>query len=161
MRIVCVALVSVALAACGPAAPPPPDLAFDGLPVTGSRAFAERLGFTRCFDTSNALRCQKDGVRLFGTGPYNAAVDLAGGGASGFRQVTLWHERDQDAVYAVSDALQAKGWRLCRVGTEDRGDEEIWTRPGSPVRVSMDLSYWGKRRVRVLPEQGQPTGRCW
>ena len=58
------------------AAPPPPNRAFDGLPITGNRGFAERLGFTRCVDTSSALRCRREGVMLFGTGPYSAAVDL-------------------------------------------------------------------------------------
>jgi len=149
------------LAACTPAAPPPPNRAFDGLPFSGSRAFAERLGFTPCFTTSNALRCRRDGVRLFGAGPYEAAVDLKGGGASGFSQLTLWHDTDQNAVFRISDSLKASGWKRCNTGQEDRGDQEIWTRSGARVRFSMDLSYWGKRRLRLLPELGQPTGKCW
>ena len=161
MRSVSIVLLFGILAACTPPAPPPPNRVFDGLPVTGSRAFAERLGFTPCLDTSNALRCRRSGVMLFGTGPYNAAVDLPGSGASGFSQVTLWHDGSQSAVYAVSDELGRRGWTLCRTGSEDRGDQEIWTKPGSRVRVLMDLSYWSKRRVRVLPEAGQPTGHCW
>jgi len=152
---------SVTLTACGSAPPPPPDRAFEGLPVTGSRAFAERLGFAPCFTTSNALRCRKDGARLLGAGPYRAAVDLAGSGSSGFRQLTLWHDENQNAVFAISDALKARGWQRCNTGTEDRGDQEIWRRQGARVRFSMDLSYWGKRRLRVLPELGQPTGKCW
>ncbi len=146
---------------CGPEPAPPRNVAFEGLPVTGSRAFAERLGFTPCFETSNALRCRKEGVTLFGEGPYRGAVDLAGGGAQGFSQVTLWHDTDQYAVNRVDDRLKARGWRLCRTGQEDRGDQEVWTKPGAPVRISIDISYWGKRRLRVLPEQGQPTGHCW
>ncbi|MES2336640.1 MAG: hypothetical protein V4537_00925 [Pseudomonadota bacterium] len=134
---------------------------FDGLPITGNRAFAERLGFTSCVDTASALRCRKDGVMLFGTGPYEAAVDLARNGRSGFTLLTVWHDRNQSAVFAVSDALAARGWHLCRTGWEDRGDQEIWTKPGARVRVMMDLSYWSKRRIRVLPEEGQPTGKCW
>ena len=54
-----------------------------------------------------------------------------------------------------------KAGHLCRTGWEDRGDQEIWTKPGARVRVLMDLSYWSKRRMRVFPEKGQPTGRCW
>ena len=154
-------LLIAILTACTPAAPPPPNRIFDGLPITGSRAFAERLGFTPCLDTSNALRCRKDAVMLFGTGPYRAAVDLPGSGASGFDGLTLWHDGSQSAVYAVSDVLGERGWTLCRTGSEDRGDQEIWTKPGSRVRVLMDLSYWSKRRVRVLLEQSQPTGHCW
>ena len=161
MRIAGVVLILGPLAACAPAPPPPRNLAFEGLPVTGSRAFAERLGFTPCFDTSNALRCRKDGVTIFGTGPFRGAVDLAWKGESGFAQLTLWHDTNQAALFPISDALKARGWTLCRTGQEDRGDQEIWTKPGSPVRFSMDLSYWGKRRMRLLPEQGQPTGRCW
>lgn len=149
------------LTACQPAPPPPPDRAFEGLPYTGSRAFAERMGFAPCFDTSNALRCRKDGVMLFGAGPYRAAVDLAWDGAAGFRQLTLWHDTNQAALFPVGDALKARGWTLCRTGQEDRGDQEIWTKPGAPVRLSMDLSYWGKRRLRILPEERQPTGKCW
>lgn len=129
--------------------------------MTGSRAFAERLGFTPCFDTSNALRCRREAVTVQGVGPFRGAVDLAGGGDSGFAQLTLWHDTDQNALFAVGDRLRAQGWRLCRTGTEDRGDQEVFTRPGASVRFSMDISYWGKRRLRILPEAGQPTGRCW
>ncbi|MFD1786405.1 hypothetical protein ACFSC3_02350 [Sphingomonas floccifaciens] len=157
-----IAIALASLAACQPApAPPPPDVAFDGLPVTGTRAFAERLSFTHCADTGSALRCRRDGVRLLGTGPYQAAVDVARRQESGFNQLTLWHDTDQSAVFKATEALAARGWRRCRTGSENQGDQEIWTKPGAPVRVSMDLSYWGKRRLRVLPEAGQPTGKCW
>ncbi len=160
--LVATVLACALLTACAPPAlPPPPNRSFDGLPVTGSRHFAETMGFTRCLDTSNALRCRRGGVMLFGAGPYSAAVDIDRNGRSGFHQVTLWHDTNQNAVHAVSDALGERGWHLCRTGSEARGDQEIWTRPGSRVRIMMDLSYWGKRRVRILPEQGQPTGRCW
>ncbi len=151
----------VLFAACQSAPPPPPDRAFAGLPITGNRAFAERLGFSPCFDTSNALRCRKDAVSLFGAGPYRGAVDLARRGASGFSQVTLWHDTDQSALFSVGKVLEARGWQRCRTGQENRGDQEIWTRRGAPVRFSMDLSYWGKRRLRILPEDGQRTGKCW
>jgi hypothetical protein len=162
MRIACVVLFPALLTTCAPApAPPPPNRVFDGLPITGNRHFAEAMGFTRCLDTASALRCRREGVNLFGTGPYSAAVDLDRNGRSGFRLLTLWHDGNQNAVHAVSDALGERGWHLCRTGWADRGDQEIWTKPGARIRVMMDLSYWGKRRVRVLPEQGQPTGHCW
>lgn len=161
MRIVVLMLGSAILSACGPAAPPPPDLAYEGLPVAGTRAFAERLGFTPCFDTSNALRCRKERVSFRDAGPFRAAVDLAGRGDSGFRQVTLWHDTDQNAFLTVSETLRNGGWHICRTGREDRGDQAIWRKAGEPVRISIDLSYWGKRRLRLLPEQGQPTGKCW
>ena len=161
MRLAWAVIAFGLLGGCDPAPPPPPARSFEGLPVTGSRAFAEKLGFTPCIDTSNALRCRKAGVMLLGAGPYSAAVDLRGSGESGFDELTLWHDDDQSAVLAVADRLKELGWTLCRTGQEDRGDQDIWTKAGAPVRFSMDVSYWGKRRMRVLPEQNQPTGRCW
>jgi len=160
MRLGLAVLMAVLASACSPT-PPPPDLAYEGLPVNGGQAFAEKLGFKPCFKTSNALRCRKEGVTLFGQGPFRGAVDLREGEGSGFYQLTLWHDSDQDAVLALNPVLKAQGWQLCRTGQEDRGDQEIWTRKGSPVRISTDISYWGKRRLRILPEQGQPTGRCF
>lgn len=154
-------VLTLLAAGCQPPPPSPPNRAFAGLPITGSRAFAEQMGFTPCVDTSNALRCRKDGVTLFGGGPYRAAVDLAWNGAAGFSELTLWDDTNQAAVFRAAEALEAAGWQRCRTGSENRGDQEIWTRPGARVRFSMDLSYWGKRRLRILPEAGQPTGKCW
>nr|WP_140230968.1 hypothetical protein [Sphingomonas japonica] len=148
------------LASCGPPLPPPPNRVFDGLPVTGVPAFAETLGFTPCFDTSDSLRCRKDAVMVMGIGPFRAAVDVRDG-RSGFDQLTVWNDGNQDALFAVSKRLEQLGWQVCRTGQEDRGDQAIWTRAGAQIRFSMDLSYWGKRRLRLLPELGQPTGRCW
>ncbi|CAN5428790.1 hypothetical protein BH10PSE15_BH10PSE15_12630 [soil metagenome] len=89
---------------------------------------------------------------LEGTGPYEAALDLVGSdGSGGFDQLLLWHDSDQYAVYAVTDVLEKQGWRSCNTGTDDHGDQNIYTHAGVPVRVSMDLSYWGKRRLRVIP----------
>jgi len=100
---------------------------------------------------------------MVGYGPFVGALDLRhpdGGG--GFRQLTLWHPNDQKMVSSVGRALKAQGWSLCRTGpTEFRGDQEIYTKPGAPVRFSIDISYWGKRRLRILPENGQPIGHCW
>ena len=98
-----------------------------------------------------------------GKGPFSGALDLRhpdGGG--GFHQLTLWHPSDQKAVASVGAMLKAQGWSLCRTGpTEFRGDQEIYTRAGARVRFSIDISYWGKRRLRILPELGQPIGHCW
>ena len=160
MRYGLAIVICALVAACSPT-PPPPDLGFEGLPVMGDQAFAEKQGFTHCLFTSNALRCRKDGVMLYGKGPFLGAVDMKEGKGSGFYELILWHDRDQDAVLELNDVLKARGWKLCRTGTEDRGDQEIWTRPGSKVRLSADISYWGKRRFRILPERGQPTGHCF
>lgn len=141
------------LAACGPHRPPPPHLLFDGLPVSGSVEDARRAGFTDCVNgDAISMTCRRHGVMLEGTGPYEASIDLVGGdGSGGFDQLVLWHERDQYAVYAAVDALQRHGWRHCNTGSGDRGDQVIYTRQGEKVRASMDLSYWSKRRLRLLP----------
>lgn len=153
----------LALAGCTPEpGPPPPALRFEGLVVSGSRVTAGEGGFGGCIADNVSLRCLRDDVRIVGQGPYRAAVELAGSdGAGGFDEVTLWHDTRQAAVLAVGNALLAQGWTLCRTGQEDRGDQLIYTKAGSPVRVSIDASYWNKRRVRIMPERGQPTGRCW
>lgn len=153
-------LIGLLVTGCAPT-PPPPNQAFEGLPVMGDQAFAEKLGFAPCFPTSNAIRCRKEGVTLFGKGPFRGAVDMKEGKGSGFYELTLWHDSDQDSVLVLNPVLKAQGWQLCRTGQEDRGDQEIWTRAGSKVRFSVDISYWGKRRFRILPERGQPTGHCF
>lgn len=146
--------VALLAAGCQPPDPPPPSLAYAGLPVTGSLADAKRAGFDTCIQMDGGhLRCRRSGVMLFGEGPYEAALDLTGGdGASGFRQVTLWHDRDQSAVLKVAEALKKQGWTYRYTGDGGRGDQMILVHPGAPVHVSIDLSYWGKRRVRILPE---------
>lgn len=141
---------------------PPANLKVDGLPITGSIAFARSLGFTQCLDFNAYFRCRRQGLSFAGEGPYSGAVDTRGPeGSGGFDQLTLWSEDDQFAVTAVGKRLIANGWQLCRTGTEDRGDQSIYRKAGSRVRVSIDASYWGKRRLRILPERGQPTGKCW
>lgn len=146
----------------GPEQAPPPNTSLNGLPITGSVPFAKSLGFTRCLDFNAYLRCRREGIMFAGEGPYSGAVDSSGtDGRSGFDQLTMWSEQDQFVVTKVGLRLLAAGWTLCRTGTADRGDQSIYTKAGSPVRVSIDASYWGKRRLRVLPEQGQPTGKCW
>lgn len=147
-------LVPLLLAGCGPHRPPPARLMFGALPVSGSMADAQRAGFTDCLKTDAiSLRCRRHGVMLDGAGPYEAALDLVGGdGSGGFDQLILWHDQDQEAVYTITDALEKQGWQHCNTATaEDRGDQIIYTRKGERVRISMDLSYWDKRRLRVLP----------
>jgi hypothetical protein len=138
---------------CEPKRTPPRYQAYAGLPVSGSLTDAQRAGFSACLnDTAVTLRCRRHGVMLFGQGPYEAAVDLVGGsGNGGFDQLTLWHDTDQYAVYKVADTLERQGWRRCYTGKDDRGDQAIYTRAGAPVRIQMDLSYWAKRRLRVIP----------
>ncbi|CAN5545255.1 hypothetical protein BH10PSE14_BH10PSE14_24500 [soil metagenome] len=150
------------LAGCGPHRPPPARVMFAGLPASGSIADARRAGFTDCMQPDAiSLHCARHGVMFAGTGPYEAAVDLVGGdGSGGFDQLTLWHQRDQYAVYAITEALDRQGWQHCNTGTDDRGDQMIYTRKGAPVRISMDLSYWSKRRVRVIPAWNKTERRC-
>lgn len=146
---------------CGPHRPPPPTLMFGGLPVSGSMADAQRAGFTRCEQPDAiSLRCVRHKVMLAGAGPYEAALDLVGGdGSGGFDQLILWHDRDQDAVYRITDALEKQGWQHCNTVTDNHGDQIIYTRTGERVRISMDLSYWNRRRLRVLPDRSKER-RC-
>ena len=153
----CVTLI----AGCRQYPPPPPAVSFDGLPVSGSLADARRAGFTRCIGDTVTMRCRRDGVMIVGQGPYNAAVDLSGDdGRGGFSQLTLWQDRDQYGVYAAVEALERDGWHSCYTGTGNWGDQAIYTRPGARVRFSMDLTYWSKRRLRVIPQWNTRERRC-
>jgi len=156
----CVLLVL--LAACGPHRTPPGRLMFAGLPVSGSLADAQRAGFTDCVKPDYiSMRCRKHQVMIEGTGPYEAAVDLVGGdGSGGFEQVVVWHGRDQYAVYAITDVLERQGWHSCNTAVDEKGDQMIYTHPGAEVRISMDLSYWAKRRLRVIPLWDKRERRC-
>lgn len=141
--------------------PPPPPLWLDGLPVSGSLADALKAGFDKCIEDTIEMRCRRSGVMLLGQGPYSAALDLAGSdGGGGFDHLILWHDRDQNAVLAISAALERQGWRSCYTGQGNRGDQAIYTLAGAPVRFSMDLSYWGKRRLRVIPVSSTHEARC-
>jgi hypothetical protein len=154
--------VTLLLAGCEAHGPPPALRSFQGLPVCGSLADAQRAGFGGCFNyTAIEMRCRRHNVNLLGSGPYEAAVDLVGGyGEGGFSQVTLWSEEDQDAVFPVIDRLEKAGWQQCMTGTDERGELLVYTQPGSPVWVAMDLSYWGKRRLRVLPAWNRREITC-
>ena len=151
------------IAGSEPQQTPPPAMWIGELPVRGSLDDALRAGFTRCVEVGRKLRCRREGVMLVGAGPYTAAADLRHtDGSGGFTELLMWHQWDQGAVSAVGKTLLANGWTICRTGpNEFRGDQAIYTRPGARVRISIDLSYWGKRRLRVIPERGQPTGHCW
>jgi hypothetical protein len=147
---------------CEPVRHPPPSLSFDGLPVSGGLSDARRAGFTDCVDLDAIhIRCRRHGVMVAKTGPYDAAVDLLGSkGDGGFDQVTLWNDGDNDLVFRLASALENAGWAKCLTGDGRAGDQAIYTRQGSPVRVSMDISYWGKRRLRVIPEWNRRERRC-
>lgn len=141
--------------------PPPPPSSFEGLPVSGSLEDALRAGFTRCRSEWTEMRCRRDSVMLLGQGPFNAAVDLDGGyGDGGFDQLTLWHDRDQSAIISVGTVLERQGWRTCYTGAGRRGNQAIYTHHGANIRFSMDLSYWAKRRLRIIPDSNGREGRC-
>lgn len=148
-------LLAFACAGCS-SPPPPPALLFAGLPVSGDRNLARRFGFTTCREISWInVRCRRR-VMVYGQGPYEAAVDLIGhDGVSGFNELTLWHE-DDDAVYNVIISLTRQGWHYCYTGSEAAGDQAIFTRKNEPVIISMDISYWGKRRLRIIPQWNKP-----
>lgn len=156
-------LIALFLAGCEPQRPPPPGLLFEGLPVSGGLAVARDAGFTWCIAFSNSMRCRREGVTLGGEGPYDAAVDLRGGGGrGGFDQLILWHDMDQHAVFEIGDMLERRGWRSCYT-TLSRGawgDQKVFTHPRARVTISMDLTYWIKRRLRVIPEWNRRKPVC-
>lgn len=156
------ALSLALLSACEQVRAPPPLLMFDGLPIAGGPADARRAGFTACVNLDAVhIRCRRDGVIVANTGPFVAAVDLDGSsGAGGFDQLTLWHDTDNDAVFKLAAALEQSGWRKCFTGNGRAGDQAIYTRNGSPVWMSMDISYWSKRRLRIIPDSEQRGHRC-
>lgn len=155
------AIAMASLAGCAPTRPPPPPLAYQGLPVSGSLADALKAGFGDCITDTIAMRCFRTDVRLLDQGPYKAAVDLVGSdGAGGFDQLTLWNDWDQNAVVAVTALLESRGWRSCFTGEGRKGDQAVYTRKGEPVRFSMDLSYFGKRRLRILPAADETEPVC-
>lgn len=152
----------LACAACQPVLKPPPTVSFDGLPVSGKLIDAKRAAFNECVNLDAVhIRCRRQGVMIEGVGPYVAAVDLAGSnGEGGFDQLTLWHDSDNEAVFKITTVLERSGWRRCLTGNGRTGDQAIYMRQGSPVRVSMDISYWSKRRLRVIPEWNQRESHC-
>lgn len=152
--------VAVLLTGCEQQRPPPPSLTFAGLPVSGGFPDAQRAGFTACFADNADMRCRRNGVMFERWGPFNAAVDLDGGdGSGGFDYLTLWHDTDQDALIDITDGLRNEGWAECFTANGRWGGQAIYTHRGSPVFLSLDISYWSKRRLRVFPlSRGIP--RC-
>jgi hypothetical protein len=164
MRLRAALLAPLLLTGCEPPhRPPPPTLLYEGLPVRGSMADAVRAGFNDCMKDSQTVRCRRKDTKLLGYGPYLAVVrPLYSDGSGGFEEVTFYNDWDQSAVLPIGAFLEKSGWTICRTGQdENHGDQVIYTKAGSPVRFSMDLSYWGKRRFRILPEANQPKGHCW
>ncbi len=147
---------------CAPVRSPPPTVFFAELPVSGSVADARRAGFVDCVDLDAVhIRCRRHGVSVEHSGPYEAAVDLAGShGEGGFDQVTVWHDRDNDAVFRIATALERAGWVRCLTGDGRWGDQAVYTRAGSPVRASMDISYWARRRLRFMSAAHPPERPC-
>ena len=146
-------LLALLAVSCQPTRPPPPRLLFGGLPVSGDLGLAQAKGFKACFNVDAMhIRCRRHDVMFLGQGPFEAAVDLLGGyGQSGFDQLTLWHDSDNEEVYKILVSLAKMGWHYCYTGEGDRGDQAIFTHQGQQVRISMDISYWAKRRLRVIP----------
>lgn len=141
---------------------PPPSVFYAGLPVSGKLEDALGAGFDDCFATNAVnMRCRRHAVTIASTGPYEAAVDLKGSkGAGGFNQLVIWHDRDNYAVFQIADALRRAGWKQCYTGDDRWGDQSIFTRSGSTVRASMDMSYYSKRRMRMIPEWNRRERRC-
>lgn len=146
-------LLALLAVSCQPKRPPPHRLLVDGLPVSGDLGFAQAKGFKACFNVDAIhMRCRRHDVMFLGQGPFEAAVDLLGGyGQSGFDQLTLWHGSDNEEVYKILVSLAKRGWHYCYTGDGDRGDQAIFTHQGERVRISMDISYWATRRLRVIP----------
>ena len=141
--------------------PPPPLQFFDGLPIAGSLRDARGEGFTRCMNFNSSLRCRRSNMRLLRYGPFDAAVDLAGGdGRGGFRQIILWNDRDQDGAIDIGRELKRQRWHSCLTMLHNWGDQHILRREDSPVRVSIDLSYYGKRRIRIMPDRMAAEPQC-
>ena len=140
---------------------PPARQLFEGLLVAGSLRDAEQAGFTYCIDFKVTLRCRRSGLMLMGHGPFKAAVDLVGGdGRGGFHQLTLWHDWNQDMPIDVAQDLERQGWDSCRTMLNNAGDQHIFKRKGSPLRISIDISYYGKRRIRIIPDWRGPEPHC-
>jgi hypothetical protein len=162
LRHAALAMAMLTLLGCRPIREPPPLAIFAGLPISGNLKDAHRAGFTSCFNTDAiSVRCRRHGVMILGFGPYEAAVDLDGGdGEGGFDELTIWHDRDRHAVFTVTESLKKRGWKFCYTGQDDRGDQMIMTHDGVDARVSTDLSYYSKRRLRILPASNKSGGRC-
>ena len=156
-------LAALALSGCGEAPKPPEkpikaNAVFEGLPLSGNQATAIAAGLTDCVDATKGVRCRKDGIRVMGVGPVSVAVDLelkADDGSARFDHVTLWHPTDQGVVLGLEGTLADAGWKSCITITEER----FW-RPPSPLRIAIDTSYWGHRRVVISAPPPDPKPYC-
>lgn len=156
-------LAALALSACNDAPPADerpvaPVAVFEGLPLSGNLATALAAGFGSCLEATKGLRCRKGGVMIKGVGPLEAAVDLyekAADGSARFDHVTLWHDSDQGAMFPIKGALLKIGWQSCLTSE----DERFW-KPPSPLRIAMDTSYWGKRRLVISAPPPDPKPYC-
>jgi len=135
-------------------------LSFGGLPVAGSFSDAKHAGFADCIANDTDMSCRRSNVTFLGKGPFYATVEFnKPDGSGGFNQLTLWHATNEGAVHEIAGELKRRGWRECFIGGR-WGDQAIYTRSGSPVFVSMDLSYWLHRRLRVIPTWREKGARC-
>ncbi len=156
-------LAALGLSACNDAPPVDekpiaPVAVFEGLPLSGNKATALSAGFGSCREVMRALRCHKDGVTIKGVGPLKAAVDLdqeVENGHPRFDHATLWHDSDQGAMLPLKAALVNIGWSSCLTSEEER----FW-KPPSPLRIAMDTSYWGKRRLLISAPPPDPKPYC-
>ena len=156
-------LAALGLSACGDAPPIDekpiaPVAVFEGLPLSGNMATALAAGFGDCHEVMRSLRCRKDDVMIMGVGPLIAAVDIdekTEHRSARFDHVTLWHDSDQSAMLPVKYALENVGWRSCLTPEAER----FW-KPPSPLRIAMDTSYWGKRRLVISASPPDPKPYC-
>jgi len=157
-------LAVLALSGCGGSTPAAdqkaekPSAVFEGLPLSGNYATARKAGYGSCLEGTLGLRCRKDGIVIMGIGPLNSAVDLDREGADGnarFDHVTLWHDSDQGAMLPLKAVLEKAGWQSCLTA-----DEERFWKPPSPLRIAMDTSYWGKRRLVISAPPPDPKPYC-
>lgn len=155
-------LLLAVLSSCGEERHPPAASMFGDLPVSGSLADAQRAGFIACIAGAVDMRCRREGVSFAGQGPFSAAVDLVGGdGAGGFDHLTLWHATDQSALVAIVDKLRTDDWSECLTPQGSRWEgQAIYQRTGAPIFVSLDLSYWSKRRLVIYPARPATIPKC-
>jgi hypothetical protein len=141
---------------------PPASVKYGDLPVSGTLADARRAGFTECVANNVVVRCRRNAVVFERQGPFNAAVDLNGNdGAGGFDHLTLWHQTDQNALLTIISELRNNGWSECLTPNGNSwGGQAVYQHQGSPIFISMDLSYWSKRRLRVFPALRANTPQC-
>jgi hypothetical protein len=155
-------LMLMALSSCEERKPPPASFNYGELPVSGTWADARRAGFKACIATNVDMRCRREGVSFEGRGPFSGAVDLVGGdGGGGFDHVTLWHKTDQSALVGIVSKLRVAGWSECLTPVGNRwGGQAIYQHQGSPIFISMDLSYWSIRRLMVYRASPATIPRC-